>query len=129
MEYDPEKHHRRSTRLGGYDYAQPGAYFVTVCTRGRACLFGHVVNGEMHLNEAGEIARMVWDGLPERFPSVGLDEYVIMPNHVHGIILVGAQFIAPDPRDGLTRHAPTKNGNNAIRPGQTPSPFHPPEGT
>ena len=55
MTNDPDKHHRRSIRLNGHDYAQPGAYFVTICTRERECLFGHMVNSEMHLNEAGEI--------------------------------------------------------------------------
>jgi putative transposase len=106
MSYDPDKNHRRSIRLNGHDYAQPGAYFVTVCTRQREGMLGRVEAGQVLLSDAGEIARSVWDGLPERFPSIGLDEYVVMPNHVHGIVLVGAQFIAPDPKDGLTRHAP-----------------------
>jgi REP element-mobilizing transposase RayT len=101
MEYDPEKHHRRSTRLGGYDYAQPGAYFVTVCTRGRACLFGHVLNGEMHLNEAGEIVASVWHGLPERFPGMEPDAFVVMPNHVHGVIVIHEQC------RGTLQRAPT----------------------
>ncbi len=106
MRYDPDKHHRRSIRLKEYDYAQPGAYFVTVCTYQRECLLGRIESGQVVLSDAGEMARSVWDGLPERFPSIGLDECVVMPNHVHGIVLVGAQFIAPDPKDGLTRHAP-----------------------
>ena len=84
----PDKHERRSIRLKGYDYAEPGAYFVTVCTRDRACLFGHVVNGEMHLNEAGEIAQRCWEDIPTHFPSVELDAFVIMPNHVHGIVVI-----------------------------------------
>jgi putative transposase len=80
MSCDPDKHHRRSVRLKGHDYAQPGAYFVTACTHERASLFGHVVNGEMHLNEVGEVARRCWEDILGRSPSVGLDEYVIMPN-------------------------------------------------
>jgi putative transposase len=90
MKYDPEKHHRRSTRLGGYDYAQPGACFVTVCTRDRACLFGHVVNGEMHLNEAGEIARTEWFTTAAIRPYVWLNEneFVVMPNHLHAIVWI-----------------------------------------
>ena len=68
MRFDPDKHKRRSIRLKGYDYAQPGAYFVTICTHDRACLFGHVVNGEMHLNDAGEIARRCWEDIPHPFP-------------------------------------------------------------
>jgi putative transposase len=91
MPYAPDKNHRRSIRLGGYDYSQPGAYFVTVCTRDRECLFGHVVNGEVRLNDAGEIVRSVWDGLPDQFSGMELDAFVIMPNHVHGIAaFVGA---------------------------------------
>jgi REP-associated tyrosine transposase len=84
----PDKHHRRSVRLNGYDYAQPGAYFITVCTRDHACLFGHVVNGEMHLNDAGEIAQRCWEDIPRHFPHAALDTMVIMPNHVHGIIAI-----------------------------------------
>jgi REP element-mobilizing transposase RayT len=92
---------RRSIRLREYDYSQPGAYFITICTQDRKCLFGQIENGQVVLSAAGEIAQSVWIGLPSRFPSVGLDEYVVMPNHVHGIILVGAQFIALDPKDGM----------------------------
>jgi len=65
MSYDPDKHHRRSIRLNGQDYAEPGAYFVTICTRDRESLFGHVVNGEMRLNDAGEIARRCWVDIPD----------------------------------------------------------------
>ena len=95
MQYDPEKHHRRSIRLKGYDYAQEGVYFVTVCIQDRACLFGAVADGEMQLNNSGQIAKAAWDDMPARFPSVRLDAFIVMPNHVHGIIMVGAQFIAP----------------------------------
>jgi putative transposase len=111
MKYDPEKHHRLSTRLGGYDYAQPGAYFVTVCTRGRACLFGHVVNGEMHLNEAGKIARSVWDGLPDRFPGMESDAFVVMPNHVHAIIA-----ITDTPTTASATTTKPRRGESCIRP-------------
>ena len=109
---DPEKHHRRSIRLKGYDYAQEGVYFVTVCTQNRACLFGAVADGEMQLNNAGEIAKAAWDDMPARFPSVRLDAFIVMPNHVHGIIIVGAQFIAPSDgfdgtNQGVMNYAPT----------------------
>ncbi len=99
MSYDPDKHHHRSIRLKGQDYAEPGGYFVTVCTHERACLFGHVVNGEMHLNEAGEIALRCWEEIPDHFPSVELDASIVMPNHVHGIIIV--------PGRGTACRAPT----------------------
>ena len=88
MRYDPDKHHRRSIRLKGHDYAQSGAYSLTVCTRDRASLFGHVLNGEMHLNDAGKIARRCWEDIPDHFPFVELDAFVIMPNHVHGVIVI-----------------------------------------
>jgi REP element-mobilizing transposase RayT len=86
--YDPEKHHRRSIRLKGYDYTQPGAYFITICTHGRECLFGEIIDGEMHLNEAGQIVVQTWQDLPNHVPNVQLDAFVIMPNHVHGIIII-----------------------------------------
>jgi REP-associated tyrosine transposase len=84
----PDRHHRRSIRLKGYVYTLPGAYFITVCSRDHACLFGHVVNGEMHLNDAGEIAQRCREDIPHHFPSVELDAMVIMPNHVHGVIVI-----------------------------------------
>jgi putative transposase len=95
MKYDPDRHHRRSIRLRDYDYSQAGAYFVTICTQNRAYLFGAVMDGEMQLNNAGEIAKAVWNRLPATFPSVRVDAFVVMPNHIHGIVTVGAQFIAP----------------------------------
>lgn len=95
MRYGGEQHNRRSIRLSGYDYAQSGAYFVTVCTQKRACLFGSIANSEMQINDAGRIAQTVWTELPARFPQVGIDGFIVMPNHIHGILMVGAQFIAP----------------------------------
>ena len=88
MAYDPEKHHRRSIRLKGYDYTQPGAYFITICTQGRECLFGEIIDGEMHLNEAGQIVVQTWQDLPNHISNVQLDAFVVMPNHVHGIIII-----------------------------------------
>jgi len=98
---------RRSIRLPEYDYCQSGAYFVTICTRERECLLGQIERGQVVLSDSGEIAQSVWIGLPNRFPSVTLDEYVIMPNHIHGIVLVGAQFIAPDPKDDMAHRVCT----------------------
>jgi len=76
MPYDPNRHHRRSIRLKGYDYSQAGAYFITLCTQDRACLFGKVVNGEMRLNDAGRMVLAEWKMLPERFPHLVLDAFV-----------------------------------------------------
>ncbi len=102
MKYDPLKHHRRSIRLKGYDYSSPGAYFVTICVERREHRLGEIVDGVMRLNDAGRMVQAAWQALPGRFPNIRLDEFVIMPNHVHGIIVitvtsVGATLgVAPD---------------------------------
>ena len=87
MTYDPQQHHRRSIRSPGYDYSQKGVLFVTACTYQRENLFGEVVAGQMVMNDIGRIVFAAWQGLPLRFPSVTLDEFVVMPNHVHGILI------------------------------------------
>ena len=79
MTYNPDKHHRRSIRLAGYDYTQAGGYHVTLVTHGRECLFGEVVEGEMRLNWGGQVARREWVRLARRFPHVQLDAFVVMP--------------------------------------------------
>ena len=90
--------HRNGTiRLSGYDYSRTGAYFVTTCTHGRADLFGKIVKNEMRLNVYGRMVQEVWNGLPGHYPHVALDAFVIMPNHIHGIVVlvdvnVGAGF-------------------------------------
>ncbi len=88
MRYDPEKHHRRSIRLQGYDYSQAGAYFVTICTYQRECLFGDVVGGQMALNAHGRIACEEWGRSAQMRREIQLDEFVVMPNHVHGIVII-----------------------------------------
>ena len=114
MKYDPARHHRRSIRLRGYDYSQAGAYFVTVCVQGREPLFGDVVDGEMRLNNAGQMVAQCWHELPAHFPHLELDEFVVMPNHMHGIIIVGAPFMAPygpgAVNQGAINRAPTGLG-------------------
>lgn len=107
MKYNPEIHHRKSIRLKGYDYTQPGGYFVTFCSYQRIHVFGEVVDGDMVLNDIGKIAREEWFKTAELRPYVRLyeDEFVIMPNHGHGII-----WIEEDKMGGaLRRNAPTKN--------------------
>jgi putative transposase len=116
VKYNPDIHHRRSIRLGNYDYSQAGAYFVTLCAQDKECLFGEINDGEMKLNEAGEMVQGVWEQLQDRFCDIELDAFIVMPNHIHGIINivtpnhahgiinnVGARFIAPK-----TRTAPQK---------------------
>jgi len=99
MKYDPERHHRRSIRLQDWDYAGEGAYFVTICTHERLCLFGEAVDGEIRLNEYGQIARACWEEIPLHFSHAQSDVFVVMPNHVHGIIIlatpVGARHAVP----------------------------------
>ena len=83
---DPAKHNRRSFRLAGYDYASHGAYFVTIVTQGRACLFGKVVDGEIHLNDAGRMVWRWWEELEHKFSNCVPGMFVVMPNHVHGVV-------------------------------------------
>ena len=96
------EHARRSMGLRGYDYGHAGAYFVTICTQGRACLFGDVVDGVMHLNEAGRMVRRWWVELGHKFPLVEMDEQVTMPNHFHGIVVILGSDV-----QGAHRWAPT----------------------
>ena len=76
---------RKITRLRSWNYSRPGAYFVTICTHSHACLFGEVVVGEMRLNAAGRIVEDEWRMIPAHYPFVILDEFVVMPDHMHGI--------------------------------------------
>jgi len=117
--FDPQRHHRRSIRLKGYDYTQAGVYFVTICTQARECLFGDVVNDQMRLNDAGQMVESAWLDLPQRFPNVELDEFVIMPNHMHGIILiaVGAGLV-PAPNGATT--ATIDRATTRVAPTTTP---------
>ncbi|MEA3238386.1 MAG: transposase [Candidatus Bipolaricaulota bacterium] len=122
---DRQRHHRRSIRLQGYDYSRSGAYYVTLCTQDRACLFGEVVDSDMHLNDAGRLVSDAWRALPDRFPTIDLDAFVIMPNHIHGVVVIAvdnnlvgaglvpafdvapAQNAAPARDRATTRVAPT----------------------
>ena len=105
--FDPQKHHRKSIRLQGYDYSQAGAYYVTIVTYQRDCLFGEIVDGEMHINAYGEIVQKWWDEIPIHFPNVELGAFVIMPNHVHGII-----FITTERRGEVLSPRDNPNDNN-----------------
>ncbi len=86
-QYNPAIQHRRSIRLKNYDYSQLGAYFVTICTKQGMHLFGEIKDNQMVLSRQGEIAYNIWLTLPDRFPGIELDHFVVMPNHVHGIIV------------------------------------------
>jgi putative transposase len=117
MNYDPNIHHRRSIRLKGYDYTQPGAYFVTIVADQGKNLFGVVIKEKMNLSPLGEIIRIEW------IHSIGIrkeivlheDEFVIMPNHIHGIVWIVAEgFDEVRPTEGITL-------SNTLKPNQSRS--------
>lgn len=83
-----EARRRRSLRLRGHDYAASGGYFVTICSRGRACLFGGIDDGAIYLSPIGEIVSGCWLEIPQHFPDAELDEWIVMPNHIHGILIL-----------------------------------------
>jgi REP element-mobilizing transposase RayT len=86
MKFNPDIHHRRSIRLKDYDYTQAGVYFVTICAWRQECIFGEVVAGEIRLSIKGKIASEQWMRLEKRFPGIDCSAFVIMPNHIHGIV-------------------------------------------
>lgn len=109
--YDPLNHHRRSIRLKGYDYTRPWAYFITLVTWQRECVFGEVIGGEMRLNRIGKIVQTVWQQMRCHFPNARFEAFIVMPNHVHGIIVL-------DPIDAevrATRSLPAVEHNGADR--------------
>lgn len=114
------EHRRRSLRLKGYDYSQAGAYFVTVCAYGKACLFGEIESGVMQLNEYGEIVASEWMNSAELRLEINCGEFVVMPNHFHGIVhIVGAYGNTPDKHEvanshnkGVLPYAPTSPSRN-----------------
>lgn len=128
-----DRFHRRSIRLRGYDYTRAGAYYVTVCTQDRLPLFGDVVNDVMVPNGMGQIVQRCWDAIPEHMPMVVCDAFVVMPNHVHGIIVItdvaaGTSVdIESSGGDGRGREfaAPTDPGRTDD-PGGTITPRRPP---
>ena len=111
MPYNPQVHHRRSIRLKGYDYTQPGAYFVTMVTQGRECLLGEVAGTEIRLLRSGTIAQRAWLDLPRHYPHVQLDEFCIMPNHLHGIVV-----LTNDRRGGSIQVKEGMSDSNQTRP-------------
>ncbi len=88
MKFDHKIHHRHSIRLKGYDYSQAGAYFVTIVIHDREPILGEIVNHEMRLNKNGQIVKYAWLDLPKHYRNIQLDAFVIMPNHVHCIIIL-----------------------------------------
>ena len=88
MSNTPDTLNRRSNRLPDYDYSLAGAYFVTICVQHRECLFGTIVGDDMKLNDAGRMIQTIWKTMPKHLPVVQIDEFVVMPNHFHGILII-----------------------------------------
>ncbi len=111
--YNPEIHKRRSIRLKDFDYGQEGLYFITICYQNREHLFGEIVEGEMQLNDIGRVTEQCWNAIPKHFENVSLHSFVIMPNHVHGIIEiitnVGAKHFSPEDNEHWTKHFSPEN--------------------
>ena len=93
---------RSSLRLRGYDYSEPGLYFVTICTHAHKSLFGEIRNGKVIPNPANHAVQETWLGLPNRFPTMQLDSFIVMPNHVHAIL---ALFPTPQKTAGAASSA------------------------
>jgi REP element-mobilizing transposase RayT len=83
-----QAHKRKSIRLKEYNYSQPGEYFVTICTQGHEYTFGKIIDGEMQLSKVGKVVKECWEKIPAHFKNAELDSYIIMPNHLHGIIII-----------------------------------------
>lgn len=137
MPYIPAVHNRHSIRLPGYDYTEPGAYFLTILTHKKENLFGRVIKGVVQLSPIGEIVQEQWEKLPSHFSNVLLDAYVIMPNHIHGILVITERTARKD--KAFEKHSnpnvfrsnampiPSRAGSNALpskvgsQPGSVPA--------
>jgi REP element-mobilizing transposase RayT len=118
MKYNPVIHRRRSIRLKGFDYSSEGAYFVTLSVRGRQCLFGDVADGEMKLNDAGRMVLSIWSELPRYGSSIAVDEFVMMPNHVHGIVFLNNVGAGPRACPDSGTPTPTRRTNRSHKSGR-----------
>ncbi len=106
--------HRRSIRLRAHDYSAPAIFFITICTHVDGPSFGNITHDQMTLNECGQLVESCWKEIPSHFPHVELDEFIIMPNHVHGILV--ARPVAKD-RRGVACYAPTNCNRRFRSPG------------
>ena len=119
MKYDPQKHHRRSIRLKGYDYHNAGAYFVTICTKNRECVLEDpIVNG---------IINDVWQALPSWFPTIALDEFVVMPNHTHFVVWNGVGTTLAVVQNAVVQNAVVQDGDIGKMDGGKPRPYEIPK--
>ncbi|MDJ0798285.1 MAG: transposase [Calothrix sp. MO_167.B12] len=118
MKYNLYIHNRQSIRLREYDYSQPGAYFITICTQHKECNLGELINGEIQFTVRGMIASVFWLEISHHFPNVELDQFILMPNHIHGIIFIEDKNIAETSTMG--GETPTMGGETPIMGGETP---------
>src|SRR6266496_138913 len=105
--YISDLRHRRSIRLQNYDYTKAGAYFVTLCTVGRQSIFGEVADSEIELSDLGSAVIECWTEIPEHYPSVDVDAFTAMPNHVHGILIIRDWYDLVDASQGFTARKPS----------------------
>jgi REP element-mobilizing transposase RayT len=110
-----KNHNRHSTRLKGYDYTQAGGYFVTICTKEWVHLFGDIQNGEMIINNLGRIVQHQWLDLPKHYAGVELDDFIVMPNHFHGVIIINGIVTTKRNLVGAgLKPAPTNTKNHGL---------------
>jgi len=111
MEFDPKIHRRRSTRLKDYDYSKCGAYFITICTQHFESRFGEIQKDELYLNEVCKMVEKDWLDMPDKFPFIELDEFIVMPNHFHSIFIICEKNIV----GATTRVIPLKKNEDIVK--------------
>mgnify|MGYP003795549223 FL=1 len=111
-----DRFHRRSIRMKGYDYSQPGAYFITICTHQNHALFGKIVDGEMQLNNLGRVVQFTWDDLVNHVDNIELGPFMIMPNHIHGIIQIIEPNVGAGSEPARTEPAPKSSSSQTSLP-------------
>ena len=126
MPHEYDKHKRRSTRLKGYDYSQPGVYFLTICTQLHRCLFGEIVGGKMQPNLCGSIVSDEWLRSFEIRDELDLDEWILVPNHIHGLVIINDTHVAGSAREMATGKVEIRSGrqrrqnSRSVMPGRKP---------
>jgi putative transposase len=118
------KYRIESIRLPNRDYAANGLYFVTICTRDRFCFFGDIINGQMQLSSVGKIAQKNWIAIPNHFEHINIDVYVVMPNHIHGIVIIDRPLINPETRCIASLHQTNNNKFAPLKPGSLQAIIH-----
>ena len=118
MTFKSDVRRRRSIRLRGYDYTRAGAYFITICTQNRECMFGEIADRKMVLNPAGNMIQTVWDEIPFHYAGIDIDAFTVMPNHIHGIIVITRSVAVPTVGAG-PRACPDNGQPRGVAPTET----------